>query len=185
MRKIAAQINELNNKWVKFSKENHYNKPHVYSKDNFSSTGPLATRAMKLKLVREAVDLWRKRYNRDTMLYEDDLSFLVGKYEDARERRLDYDRYFVLATRYGQYEEKEFYKDSRPGHRYWRRVLVAALKFQRAWDRYWAVQKIRRYRAARSTYITFQIPLFCYNITSFVLNSLAKIIIDEYKLPGG
>ena len=124
----------------------------------------------------EAADTWRKRMDRDTMLFEDDQSYLVGIYLDAQERKRDYDRYFVLATRYGHYSEKgeshtvmfrslmilngndffnaiehivEFYKDAYPGFRYWKKAVLAAYNFQRLWDRYWSVTKIRRFRGAR------------------------------------
>ena len=47
--------------------------------------------------------------------YEDDYSYLIGKYKDVKNRKVDYDRYFVLATRYGQLSEKEYNEDDRPG----------------------------------------------------------------------
>ena len=42
----------------------------------------------------------RQKQERDTMMFEDDLSFLNQAHFRARERKLDYDRYYVFATRY-------------------------------------------------------------------------------------
>ena len=149
MRVIAHQLLELNAKWNKFVKQNHYDRPHLFTKESYVNSAPLSQRALKLKMVREAASTWRIRFNRDSMIYEDDQSYLVGKFLDAQERRRDYDRYFVLATRYGHYSEEEFYIDSTPGFRYWKKVIIATVKFQRLWDRYWSSTKIRRFRGAR------------------------------------
>ena len=51
------------------------------------------------------------------MSYEDDMSRLVGQYLDAQIRKRDYDRYYILATRYGRYSPEEFSLDARPGRR--------------------------------------------------------------------
>jgi hypothetical protein len=75
---------------------------------------------------------------------------------------LDYDRYFVLATRYGNMTSVEFSLDSRPGLRYYVKVTDAALKFQRIWDRYWGLIKVRRHVAARHIQKVFR----CHNIFS-------------------
>lgn len=53
---------------------------------------------MKLRLVKEAVSTWNKRRERDSMLYEDDLSLLTGLYYDALARQRDYERYYILVT---------------------------------------------------------------------------------------
>ena len=44
------------------------------------------------------------------MLFEDDLSYLMGKYYEAKIRQIDYERYYILAARYGPYQEIEFNK---------------------------------------------------------------------------
>ena len=117
---------------------------------------PLAQRAMKLIMAQDAAAAYRLRCDRDTMSYEDDLSYLVSRYTDAHERRLDYDRYFVLATRYGHYDENEFYRDSRPGQRYWKRVMKAVRGVQRIWGSYWAVRRLRLFRGARAMQTLFR-----------------------------
>ena len=57
------------------------------------------------------------------MLFEDDQSYLVSIYMDAQERKRDYDRYFVLATRYGHYSEEgcffQFHRFHYHYFRYW------------------------------------------------------------------
>ena len=149
MRKVAAQILDLNQKWKVYRKANHFDRNPVYTKDSYLKSAPLSQRALKLKLFREACEQYRLRRDRDTMLYEDDLSYLIGKYQDARERKVDYDRYFILSTRFGKYSSEEFYKDNTPGFRYWKRATIAAVKFQKLWNKYWSVAKIRRYLSSR------------------------------------
>jgi hypothetical protein len=83
------------------------------------------------------------------MLFEDDYSYLMGKYRNARSRRQDYDRYYVLATRFGHYDEDKYKLDPLPGKRYWIQCQRACLLFQKKWDQFWSVAKLRRYRAAR------------------------------------
>jgi len=150
MRKIGKEVIELKEKWETFCAQNHYNKPHLYIKDSYLKTAPVSQRALKLRLVRSAVETWRLRKDRDSMLFEDDLSYLMGKYVEARVRQKDYDRYYILAARYGPYSEKEFNLDPRPGRRFFIAASRGAIKLQMLWDRYWAVMKLRRYRACRT-----------------------------------
>lgn len=162
MRRIFRDISKLTSAWLQYSRQHHYHKPHLFEKHSYLDNAPLAQRAMKLKLTREAAEAFRLKKDRDTMLFEDDLSYLSNAYITAQIRRRDYDRYYVLATRYGPYSESEFNSDSRPGKRYWVRATTGALRFQRLWDRYWAVTKLRRHRAARAIqtrwrgYITYK-----------------------------
>jgi len=157
MRRYAAQIMDLNAKWRQFVKANHYDRDPVYTKETYLRSAPLSQKTLKLKLVLEAAEVHRRRCNRDSMLYEDDLSFLVGKYQESRQRKVDYDRYFVLATRYGAYSEVEFYQDNFPGFRFWKNVTLAAVKFQKLWIRYWSFMRIKRYRAARGNVVVLSI----------------------------
>lgn len=149
MRKLADEIHRMNQTWTKYAKDNHYNRTHIFVKESYIDKAPLGQRAMKLKLVREAAEDWRIRRDRDTMQYEDDLSYLIGKYADAQNRKRDYDRYFVLATRYGVFSQKEYELDANPGKRYYLKVLKGALRFQKLWCRYWAVARVRRFVSAR------------------------------------
>lgn len=149
MKRARAEIIALNEKWITFVKQNHYDKKHLYLKDSYLKSAPTSQRALKLRLVREAAATWILRKDRDTMLYEDNLSYLTNMYQDAAVRKRDYDRYYILASRYGYFSEKDFNFDSRPGRRYFVRATMGALKFQHLWDRYWAVTKLRRYKAAR------------------------------------
>lgn len=149
MKKTLKDINELHSKWIEFSKANHYNKNHLFLKESYTKNAPSSIKALKLRLVREAADTWRLRKDRDTMLYEDDLSALNNKYQDALIRKKDYDRYFILATRYGPFSEEVFNLDPRPGRRYLMKASFAAIKFQHLWDRYWAMAKLRRYKNAK------------------------------------
>lgn len=149
MHTLAADVKRLKEQWEAFCRQNHYHKPHLFIKDSYINTAPLSQRAMKLRLVREAVETWRLRKDRDTMLFEDDFSYLMGKFHAARVRQKDYERYYILAARYGPFSDAEFNKDARPGRRYFIAASRGAIKLQLLWDRFWAVTKLRRYRAAR------------------------------------
>lgn len=149
LQRISRDYTLLTEKWSRYCKENHYNKNHLFIEGSYVKTAPVAQRAMKLRLVRDAVHVWRVRKDRDTMLYEDDLSYLMCKHYEAKIRQLDYDRYYIIASRYGSYSEEEFNRDSRPGKRYYVQVTTGALKLQLLWDRFWAMTKLRRFRACR------------------------------------
>jgi len=129
MRKLASKIIDLNQAWDKHAKQNHYDRPHLFLNSTYLHKAPLHQRAMKLRIVKAAAESWKLRNDRDTMQYEDELSYLAGKYLDAQTRRRDYDRYFTLASRYGVFSKEEFAADSFPGKRYYKRVLRGALKF--------------------------------------------------------
>lgn len=113
------------------------------------SCAPVAQKALKLRLVREAAREWARRKDRDTMLFEDDMSYLTNQYLDALSRRRDYDRYFILAARYGPFSEQEFNLDAFPGRRYLKKANNGAKKLQDLWTRYWSVLKLRRFRSAK------------------------------------
>merc|ERR1711871_28560 len=149
MRRYAQQATQLNAHWAAFYTQNHYDKPHLYMNEDLirkaAITGPLQQRVRKAKAMKSAVAKHRLRMDRDCMLYEDDLSYLSGKYTGCKERKVDYDRYFVLASKYGAFTPEEFLQDSFPGFRYWKKCTIGAVKLQKLWDRYWSLQKIRRY----------------------------------------
>ncbi len=64
------------------------------------------------------------------MSYEDNLSLHTCLYYDALQRQKDYERYFILSSRFGPFSEEEFHRDSRPGSRYYTTVTKAAVKLQ-------------------------------------------------------
>ena len=86
--RLTTNINELNKKWSSHSKQNHYNKPHLFEKNSAdvlncgpkeqSNTIIIYTNTsintntiigmMKLRLVREAVESWKIRKDRDMMV---------------------------------------------------------------------------------------------------------------------
>ena len=105
---------------------------------------PLEQRLMRYKHEQEASLALRAQLEWDCMSYEDDLSYLSSLLLDLVVRRRDYNTYYVLATRYGEYEPEEFYGDRQPGARYYRAVTAAALTIQREWAAYWAVEAARR-----------------------------------------
>jgi hypothetical protein len=149
LNKVYNELLVLQQKWHEYCRQNHYHKPHLFLKDSYLNVAPPSQRALKLRLVREATSTWLLRKERDTMQYEDDESFLTGLYYDALQRQRDYERYYIIANRYGPFSEEEFHMDSRPGKRYYAKITRAAIKMQLLWDRYWAVSKLRRFRACR------------------------------------
>jgi hypothetical protein len=149
MSKVRKELITLNQQWTSFCRVNHYHKNHLFLKNSYVDCAPYAQKALKLRLVKEATQTWQLRKERDTMSYEDDISFLTSLYYDALYRQRDYERYYILAIRYGNMNEEQFNLDDFPGKRYYKRVTKATIMIQHAWDRYWAVMKLRRYRAAR------------------------------------
>lgn len=135
--------------WDEHSRKNGYNKSHVYLSKSFAKSAPLAERALKLKLTKQAAAGWRVRNDHDSMIFEDSLGHLMRDYIEAQQRRRDYDRYFVLATRYGVFDEAEFAFDASPGQRYFTKVDSATRMLQKRWDMYWPMKKLRMHRACR------------------------------------
>lgn len=156
MRRLAGEMVLLHRTWRAYYLQQHYDRDeartalpwnsYLGGRDNKT---PLAQRPAKLVLLLQGQDARQLKRERDTMLFEDDLSFLVTAHQRAAGRKKDYERYFVLATRYGHMTEAEFSRDERPGRRYWVRALDGCLKFQRVWGAYWAVQSLRRYKGAK------------------------------------
>ena len=156
MRRLASEMALLHRTWRAYYRQQHYDRDeartalpwnsYLGGRDNKT---PLAQRPAKLVLLLQGQDARQLKRERDTMLFEDDLSFLVTAHHRAAARKRDYDRYFVLATRYGHMTEAEFRRDERPGRRYWVRALDGCLKFQRVWGAYWAVQSLRRFKGAK------------------------------------
>ena len=149
MKKAAQDVGKLLQGWKEFSRKNGYNKSILFYHESYVNSAPVAQRAAKLKQLKKSNEEWLLAKNRATMTFEDDLSSLNEKYLNAQIRRRDYDRYFVLATRYGVFSEEEFFLDSRPGDRYYNMVVDAAVKLQRLWGVYWPIKHMRMHRAAR------------------------------------
>ncbi|KAJ1423936.1 hypothetical protein B484DRAFT_398488 [Ochromonadaceae sp. CCMP2298] len=150
MKKQVCEVRALAEKWALFCREKRYDKPHLYMQDSYVKSAPVAQRGMKLRLVRDAEESRRLRKDRDAMLFEDDMSYLIGKHHQAGVRKLDYERYYILAARYGPYDEERFGRDARPGGRYFVAAISGATKFQNLWARFWAVRRLARYRAAKT-----------------------------------
>ena len=152
MRRLAGELDVLQATWRAYYKKQHYDRDEALTavpKKSYLSNAPLFQRPAKLVLLLEEQAARQLKRERDTMLFEDDLSFLMTAYHRASARKKDYERYFILATRYGHMSEFEFAHDERPGRRYWVRAIDGCLKFQRIWGAYWAVQSFRRYKGAK------------------------------------
>lgn len=150
MRKAASNMTKLLAAWTDYVRKKGYAKANLYvSMETYLTSTPLAERASRLRDMKHANNKFLLEKFRDTMQFEDDLSAVNETYLNAQLRRRDYDRYFVLATRYGVYSEEEFSKDAHPGERYFRAATGAAKKFQKLWDCYWPVKRMRMHRAAR------------------------------------
>jgi hypothetical protein len=149
MKKAASDATELIKHWNIYMRKRGYHKSFLYTCDSYMNNAPLGQKIAKLKMMKTALKEWLECKYRDTMSYEDDLSRVNERYINAQLRRRDYDRYFVLATRYGVMSEEEFHKDSHPGDRYFKQVNKAALMFQKRWELYWPIKRLRMHRAAR------------------------------------
>ena len=145
----VIEITNLHVAWHDYCiKKNYDRMDDVLNRQSYLKSAPLALRAMKLHKLNETRALKQLSYDRDSMMFEDDLSYLNQSHYRALERKLDYDRYFVLATRYGHMSEELYAYDERPGRRYWLRVQDAVVKFQQVWGLYWAIQRIKRRKGA-------------------------------------
>ena len=148
MRRLAREFDVLQAAWASYARQNHYNR-EILPQKSYVGNAPLALRPVKLVALETERVARQLKLERDCMLFEDDRSFLINSYQRASARKKDYERYFILATRYGHMDEVEFGKDERPGRRYWIRALDGCLKFQKVWGAYWAVQSLRRYKGAK------------------------------------
>ena len=152
MKRLAREFDTLQAAWVSYAMQKKYYRDISHNAlpyQSYIGNAPLAMRPIKLvKLETERMER-QVKMERDSMLYEDDRAFLVNSYYRCSARKKDYERYFILATRYGHMDESEFHKDERPGRRYWVRALDGCIKFQKIWGAFWAVQSLRRYKGAK------------------------------------
>lgn len=152
MRRLAREFEILQSTWLAYYNRNHYDRDIAHtalSTKSYITNAPLAMRPSKFVQLDAERIARQMKMERDCLLYEDDRSFIICAHHRASARKKDYERYFILATRYGHMTEAEFARDERPGRRYWVRALDACLKFQRIWGSYWAVQSMRRYKGAK------------------------------------
>lgn len=149
MFKAREALQRLNGAWAEHCTKHHYNTKPVYMNNSYLSIAPVGERMMKYRLIKAARRAYSQQLEHDTMAYEDTLSYWSTLYGEAQARRNDYEKYFILATRYGAFAEEDFVKTDRPGRKYYTTVTLAARKMQLLWDRYWAMAKLRRYRAVK------------------------------------
>jgi hypothetical protein len=136
-RVLIEQWDALAKNWVKHAADHHYNKTsdqaylfNKYTEEKILSMThdedgradwllrncPVPQRAKKLRLAKEAHDAYCKRRDRDTMLYEDDRSFLYQQIYDTNMRTLDYERYVFLCGLFGPMSEEDWaLSGSQPG----------------------------------------------------------------------
>lgn len=118
---------------------------------------PVHMQEKKIKMAKRAAVAFRLRKDRDTMLFEDDRSFLCQQMFEAKTRALDYERYCSLALIFGPMPEDEWAKaKSRPGLQYFVRATANALAIQRCWNVFWSRYKLLRFRAARRVQTKFR-----------------------------
>ena len=172
---LHAEWEKLEQRWKEHSTQFGFGKPHVYQKyatatlddlsDEMQNPGdswllracPPHEYEKKLLGARRAAQAFLLRSDRDSMIYEDDRSFLVQQSFEARARSLDYERYCDLASIFGPMAKAEWDKArSRPGLLYFSRASSNAIKIQRVWDIYWSMRKLRRFLAARRIQTKFR-----------------------------
>lgn len=164
---LLKDWNSLQATWHDHVKKHHYNKAFLFreythakvesatheqegAKEWLLKIAPIEDRVKKLKLAEGALKSFLRRHERDSMLYEDDRSYLYNKMYESKDRSVDYDRYVFLCGLFGPMKAKDWDKcGARPGLAYWVKATAAALKIQHKWDQYWSTYKLHRYRAAR------------------------------------
>jgi hypothetical protein len=136
-RMLIEQWDALTKNWVKHAADHHYSKTsdqaylfNKYTEEKILSMThdedgradwllrncPVPQRAKKLRLAKEAHDAYCKRRDRDTMLYEDDRSFLYQQIYDTNMRTLDYERYVFLCGLFGPMSVEDWaLSGSQPG----------------------------------------------------------------------
>lgn len=149
MKKYSKLIASLHEEWRVFARKNNYHKSFLASNASYVNSAPEAQKMSKIKYAYEANQKYLLRKARDTMVFEDNFSRYADKFIDAELRRQDYERYYVLATKYGVFDEKEFARDAWPGTRYYKMATRAAQMLQKRWAVYWPIKKMRMHRAAR------------------------------------
>lgn len=172
---LAAEWATLHANWARHAAHFSFNTPYVYrdyadasdAKLGAELRNPAASwllksapghmQEKKLKMVKQASESFRLRRDRDTMLFEDDRSFLCQQMFEATTRALDYDRYCSLALIFGPMPPEQWrHAKSRPGLQYFVRATANALIIQRCWNVFWTLYKLRRYRAARRVQTKFR-----------------------------
>ena len=164
---LLIEWNKLQSNWIEHVKQNNFNTKHLFhefteaklksatkeedgEKNWLLRNAPVHEKQKKLKSAKAAYDSFLRRQDHDTMLYEDDRSFLYNQMYEAKSVSMDYDRYVFLCGLFGPMSESDWKKcGSRPGQEYWVKATLATLKIQHCWDRYWSTYKLHRYRAAR------------------------------------
>ena len=151
MKRLIASSNELHSSWDFYSKQNHYNKTHMYMTNTYLDSCPVSERILKARLLHRSVVEWRQRYNRDSMSFEDERSKLVEQIHIVRQRQRDYSVYYILSARYGVYSLPYYSSLPSPGAHYLKHVQTAALTIQALWNKFWS--RISSYRFANVTVI--------------------------------
>ncbi len=164
---LIKEWDQLDENWTTHSKQNHYNRDHLFrdytdakvlnathekegQEDWLLKNCPIEVKVRKLKSARNAYYKFLRRQEQDSMLYEDDRSYLFSAMYEAKDRSVDYDRYVFLCGLFGPMSEDMWEKaGARPGLAYWVKATDAALKIQHCWDKYWSYYKLHRYRASR------------------------------------
>lgn len=172
---LSTEWSKLHERWSKHVAHFGYNAPNVFREFAYMTHAamtreinnsadswllkhcPPYMQERKIKGAKAAAKSHRGRKDRDTMLYEDDRSFLIQQIFEAKARSDDYKRYCDLAKIFGPMPPAEWSKaKSRPGLLYYIRATTNAIKIQRVWDIYWSTYKLRRYRAARRVQTKFR-----------------------------
>lgn len=172
---LAAEWATLHTNWARHAAHFSFNTPYVYRDYADASDAKLGAelrnpgaswllkaapghmQEKKMKMVKQASETFRLRRDRDTMLFEDDRSFLCQQMFEATTRALDYDRYCSLALLFGPMPPEQWCRaKSRPGLQYFVRATANALTIQRCWNVFWTLHKLRRYRAARRVQAKFR-----------------------------
>jgi len=148
-RNIASRLMEMTSRWKDYCTKQQYGRIRILNKNSYVQKLPLPQRAQMILQLREEHFQWTMAMERDTMMYEDDVSNLMNKYYTAIDLRADYDQYYMLANRFGIFSEEEYSCEPLPGRRYYARINAAAGRIQNRWHCYWPMQKLKRHKRSR------------------------------------
>lgn len=157
LRALTADTKRMEDLWHDYYYKNRYHRKrkHVYTASYIDHL-PLIQRAKKVKEIREEDEEHYHAMERDMMMHEDGLSAAFRKYLNIIEFREDYDRYYILAYRFGGLREIDFIASGRPGERYLDLINHSATVIRRAWKCYIARWLLKKHRCCKKIQATYR-----------------------------
>lgn len=157
LRGLFDDTKRMEDLWQEYYFKNRYHRKrkHTYTASYIDHL-PLIHRAKKLKEIREEDEEHYHAMERDTMMHEDGLSAAYRRYGNIIEFREDYDRYYILAYRFGGLSEADFNASGRPGERYLALITHSVILIQYAWKCCAARWLLKKHLSCKSIQAVFR-----------------------------